>query len=177
MKAIELAEMVGKDQFWIREDGTCIHKTALVMGELGINVYIGPYCIIGYPSEYKDKETVGNVSIGSNTKIHGHVTIDSGVINITTVAANCYLMKDVHIGHDAFIKHDVTISPGAKIGGHAVIGRKCNIGMNATVHQHVTIPEGCMIGMGAIMVKKEYIPYSKYIMNGKYLDVNTKAIQ
>lgn len=177
MKAIELAEMIGKDQFWIREDGTCIHKTSLVMGELGVNVYIGPYCIIGYPSEYKDKETVGNVSIGSNTKIHGHVTIDSGVNNITVVAANSYLMKDVHIGHDAMIMHNVTISPGAKIGGHALVEKNCNIGMNATVHQHVTIPEGCMIGQGAMMIKKEYTSYSKYIMNGKYLGPNTKALK
>ena len=72
-------------------------------------------------------------------------------------------MKHSHVGHDAIIGENVTISCGAKIGGHSVIGKHCNIGLGAVIHQKVTIPEGCMIGANAFIGKKtELNPHRKY---------------
>jgi UDP-N-acetylglucosamine acyltransferase len=119
------------------------------------NVYIGPYCIIGFPAEWKGKEQEDcGVIIRSGTRITGMVTIDSGGIKATEIGSNCYIMKHAHIGHDCQIGNDVTISCGAKIGGHTIIKDSCNIGLNAVIHQKQTIAEGCMIGMGSVITKK-----------------------
>jgi len=72
-------------------------------------------------------------------------------------------MKHSHVGHDAYIGNDVTISCGAKIGGHCHIGDGTNIGLNAVIHQKVIVPAGCMIGASAFVGKKtEMRPGYKY---------------
>lgn len=140
-----------------RYPGNNIHATALITPGviIGVGNYIGPYCIIGYPPEWKGfEEHEGQVSIGNNNRITGLVTIDSAVKDHTYIFNNCYLMKHSHIGHDAVIMDNVTISCGVKIGGHALIRESANIGLNAVIHQKQIIMDGCMIGMGAVVTKK-----------------------
>jgi len=143
-----------------------IHHTAIIYSNviLGENVYIGPYCIIGSNPEWKGREQDNKgVIIQSGTTITGMVTIDGGAITPTEIGANCYIMKHVHIGHDAVIKDNVTISCGAKIGGHTTVDKNCNIGLNAVVHQKCYIPEGCMIGASAFVGKTSILkPFHKY---------------
>jgi UDP-N-acetylglucosamine acyltransferase len=180
MKATQIATKCGIDNFHVNHEGTCIHRTAIIAHgvEIGRNVYIGPYAVIGYPAEKKGSEDAGRVLINDDVQIHGSCTIDSGTNGVTVIGHKSYIMKGVHVGHDAMINTEVTISPGAKIGGHANIGTLCNIGMNAVVHQFVKIPAGCMIGMGAIMVKnKEYKAYHKYINVGQELGENVYLIE
>lgn len=145
---------------------THIDKTAIIGENVIIqdNVYIGPYCVIGMPAEWKGKEDIDQgVLIKKGTRITGLVTIDSGVERITTIGENCYLMKHSHVGHDAQLKDNVTLSCGAKIGGHSIIESNTNIGLNAVVHQKVTVPEGCMIGASAFVGKKSILkPFHKY---------------
>jgi UDP-N-acetylglucosamine acyltransferase len=140
-------------------------------------IYVGPYCLIGFPPEirgFKDKNL--GVKIMEGVNIMGSVTIDGGSVGKTYIGANCYIMKQVHIGHDAYLCENVTISPGARIGGHAIIGRNVTIGMNAVIHQRVEIPEGCMIGMGAIITKNcKLEPYRKYVGVGRDIGENTVA--
>jgi UDP-N-acetylglucosamine acyltransferase len=72
-------------------------------------------------------------------------------------------MKMVHIGHDAIICDNVTLSCGAKVGGHTIVEKNCNIGLNAVLHQKIRIPEGCMIGASAFVGKKSVLqPFHKY---------------
>jgi UDP-N-acetylglucosamine acyltransferase len=148
------------------EDSTFIHPTALIGPDVLIekNVHIGPYCVIGYPAEWKGREEEGvGVLIKSGTRLTGHVTVDSGVERITEIGSNCYLMKHSHIGHDAKLGDSVTISCGAKIGGHTYIGDGCNIGLNAVVHQKVDMPKGCMIGASGFVGKKSIMKaFHKY---------------
>lgn len=143
-----------------------IHPTAVIGTNVIIedDVYIGPYCIIGMPPEWKGKEDQDKgVIIKKGTRITGLVTIDSGAEKPTTIGENCYLMKHSHVGHDAQLGNDVTLSCGAKIGGHSIIGNKTNIGLNAVVHQKIVVPEGCMIGASGFVGKKSILkPYYKY---------------
>jgi len=142
-----------------------IHPTAIIGDNviLGDNNYIGAYCIIGDPAEYKKYWSLpsGKVLIGNNNIITGLVTIDAGTEQITYIADNCFIMKHAHIGHDCKINDNVTISCGAKIGGHSIIDKNSNIGLNAVLHQFSHIQEGCMIGASAFF-KGESEPYSKY---------------
>jgi UDP-N-acetylglucosamine acyltransferase len=143
-----------------------VHSTAIIGKNVTIedDVYIGPYCVIGMPAEWKGKEHEDKgVLIKKGTRITGLVTIDSGVERITTIGENCYLMKHSHVGHDAQLKDNVTLSCGAKIGGHSIIESNTNIGLNAVIHQKVTVPEGCMIGASAFVGKKSILkPFHKY---------------
>jgi UDP-N-acetylglucosamine acyltransferase len=154
-----------------------IHHTSVIYPnvEIGPNVIIGPLCIIGAPAEWKGKETLnGGVYIGENTVITGLVTIDSGTHGRTVINDDCYLMKHSHIGHDAYLMNEVTISCGVKVGGHSFIGLGSNIGLNAVIHQKIIIPDGCMIGMGSVVTKKTDLqPHSKYVGNpARYLSSN-----
>jgi UDP-N-acetylglucosamine acyltransferase len=148
---------------------TYIHPTSIIGPNVTIedDVYIGPYCIIGMPAEWKGKEDIDlGVTIGKGTRITGMVTIDSGVNNRTQIGENCYLMKHSHVGHDAILSNNVTLSCGAKVGGHTIIGNNCNIGLNAVIHQKQIIAEGCMIGMAAVITKKLVTtPNMKYVGN------------
>jgi UDP-N-acetylglucosamine acyltransferase len=155
-----------------------IHPTAIIYEgvELGDNVYIGPYCVIGAPAEHKaywDKP-LGKVKIGDNCVLTGFVTIDAGTLDTTTLKEGVWMLKHSHVGHDAWIGSDVVISCGAKIGGHTIIGGKCNIGLNAVIHQKQTIAGGCMIGMGSVVTKKLItLPYQKYAGNpAKWISTN-----
>jgi UDP-N-acetylglucosamine acyltransferase len=143
-----------------------IHPTVVLGPNVTIedDVYIGPFCIIGMPAEWKGKEHIDKgVIIKSGTRITGLVTIDSGVEGPTIIQNNCYLMKHSHVGHDALIGKNVIISCGAKVGGHAVISDGCNLGLNSVIHQKVIVPEGCMIGASAFVGKKSVLePFRKY---------------
>ena len=147
--------------------GPKVHPTAIIgeSVEIGEGTYIGPFCIIGYPAEHKGywDEPVGKVIIGKNCVITGHVTIDAGTNHPTIIGNNVWMLKHSHVGHDAIVEDDCTISCGAKVGGHAVIHKKSNLGLNSCIHQWVIVPEGCMIGMNAAVTKKlEMEPYRKY---------------
>ena len=143
-----------------------IHPTAIIGDNVIIedDVYIGPYCIIGFPPEWKGKEDKDfGVLIKKGTRITGMVTVDSGAEKQTVIGKNCYLMKHSHVGHDAQLQDSVTLSCGAKIGGHSIIGENTNIGLNAVIHQKVIVPEGCMIGASAFVGKKSILkPFYKY---------------
>ena len=150
----------------ITENNTYIHPTAVIGPNVtfGPDCYIGPHCIIGYPAEWKGFEGQdAGVHIGTGTRVTGAVTIDSGVNRRTEIGPGCYLVKGSHVGHDAWLHANVTLSCGAKIGGHATIGPHCNIGLNAAIHQSVKVPAGCMIGAcGFVGKKSELKEFHKY---------------
>jgi len=152
-----------------------IHPTTLLADNVIVedDVYIGPYCVIGFPPEWRGREDLENkgVLIKKGTRITGLVTIDAGVDKQTTIGENCYLMKHSHVGHDAVLQDGVTLSCGAKIGGHSIIGQKSNIGLNAVIHQKVTVPEGCMIGASGFVGKK-----SSLKANFKYAGVPVREL-
>lgn len=158
---------------------TYIHETALIGPNvlIGNDVYIGPYCVIGFPAEWKGRETEDKgVVIGDGVRITGMVTIDAGIERATEIRQGCYLMKHSHVGHDAVLCDNVVLSCGAKIGGHAFIGKNTNIGLNAVIHQKQTVAEGCMIGMGTVVTKTLITePNMKYVGNpAKLLGKNIK---
>lgn len=159
-----------------------IHTTAIIGPNVTIedNVYIGPYCLIGLPAEWKGRETdCKGVIIRSGARLTGLVTVDSGADRVTEIGPDCYLMKHSHVGHDAILGKGVTVSCGAKIGGHTEIGKKCNIGLGAIIHQKLVIPDYVMIGMGGIVTKKSNIEsWNIYAGNPvKLLSLNTHLIK
>jgi len=136
---------------------TEIHPTAIVdpCVELGANVQIGPYAVIGLEGEIRDdRNKEGTVLIGDGTIIRAHVTVDRGTEgNATIIGPNSYLMTKSHVGHDVKTEEHLTLSSGAKIGGGCLLGHHVNIGLNAVIHQRLFIGSFCMIGMGAVVIR------------------------
>lgn len=161
---------------------TYIHPTAVIYPgvQVGENVYIGAFCLIGAPPEHDAFPTHGGgmVIICDNAHIDGMATIDSGTNTYTVIGAHSRLMKQCHVGHDAIIGQHVHLAPGARIGGHAEIGDYANIGMNATVHQNVSVAPGCMIGQSCAVVKtSNTLPFQKYVgVPAQRIGQNTPAI-
>lgn len=163
-----------------RFPGNDIHPTA-VFGPnvtMGTGNYIGPYCVIGFPGEHREKwgEDKG-VVISDNCIITGHLTIDAGIERPTGIMNKVLIMKHSHVGHDAIICSGSTISCGAKIGGHAFVGKYTNIGLNAAIHQNHHIQPWCMIGMGAVLpLKVTTQPGMTYVGNpARCIGRNKKA--
>lgn len=134
---------------------TFIHPTAVIGPnvKIGVGCYIGPLCVIGFPAEWKLNKNDKGVIIGNYTTLTGLVTVDSGGEDATQIGNDCYLMKHSHVGHDAVLCNDVTLSCGAKIGSHVFIADGVNIGLNACIHQKKIIASRCMIGMGSVITK------------------------
>jgi UDP-N-acetylglucosamine acyltransferase len=143
-----------------------IHNTAVIGNNVTIedDVYIGPFCVIGMPPEWKGKENEDKgVLIKSGTILTGMVTIDSGAERQTVIGNNCYLMKHAYVAHDCILGSSVTMSAGSKLAGFCTVGNKVNLGMGAAIHQKTTLPEGIMIGMNSVVIKKSKLEsYQKY---------------
>lgn len=159
-----------------------IHPTAVIYDNVTLEpfVYIGAYCIIGSPAEYKGREHMSKgVHISEGSRITGMVTIDSGTTDITFIGRNAYIMKHAHIGHDSYIGDDVTISCGVKVGGHCHVSDRVNLGLNAVLHQYVVVPEDVMIGASAFVGLKTFLNkgYKYAGVPAKELGLNVKKPQ
>lgn len=156
-----------------------IHPTSVIYDNvtIGDNVYIGPYCIIGAPAEFKENFGIDDkgVEIGNNVIITGNVTIDSGRYGKTFIGDNVFLMKNVHVGHDCTISDNSILSAHSCLAGHVFIGKNTNIGINSSIHQYSLVGGGSMIGMGSIITKKSVSPpFSKIVGSpGKKIGENT----
>lgn len=112
--------------------------------------------LIGHPPElrgWRPGDPCIAPRIHRTARIGAYVTIDAGAIQPTTIGAYTWLMKHVHVGHDATIGEHVEIAPHAVICGHVHIADHVKIGVNATILPHRTIGEGARIGAGAVVTK------------------------
>lgn len=112
--------------------------------------------VIGHPPEHRDwrpGDACLSPDIHSTARVEAFVTVDAGWKVRTRVGAGSWLMKHVHIGHDAWIGDNVEIAPHASVGGHVKIGHNVRIGQSAVFKPGVTVGEGARIGCGAVVVK------------------------
>jgi UDP-N-acetylglucosamine acyltransferase len=160
-----------------------IHPTAIVHDNviLGDNNWIGPYCIIGGPPEYPNRdprEKHGWVHIGDGNIFHGHVTVDAGTDedDSTNIGDDNTFMKGSHVGHDVVMVSNNTISCGVKIGGHSVITKHCTLGLNSTMHQFSVLGIGTMLGASSFFkgkTERDFTTWAgvpaKYIKDNEFL--------
>lgn len=112
--------------------------------------------VIGHPPEARDWDASKGMHaphIGREVRIEAFVTVDAGVFRNTVIGDRTWLMKHVHVGHDALIGRDCELAPGTVVGGEVVIGSNVKIGINATIRPCVKIGAGARIGCGAVVTK------------------------
>jgi UDP-N-acetylglucosamine acyltransferase len=130
-----------------------IHPTAIVHAgaELGTDVEVGPYCVIG-----------GQVRIGDGTRLMSHVVVDGR----TTLGRKCQVFpfaslgtqtQDlkfaggktfVEIGDETTIREYVTVNSGTnegevtRVGSHCLLMACCHVAHFCQVGNHVIMANG-----------------------------------
>lgn len=169
--------------------GNQIHATAVIGPgvELGEDNVVGPYAVLTGPCRIGDRNWIGaHVVIGAAPEIHGHepglpwgggpadagveigddstvrefTTLHRGTGRPTRVGDRCLVMNKSHLGHDAVIEDEVTLSVGTILGGHVDVGSGANLGLASVVHQRRVVGPGAMVGMGSL-VTRDVPPYAK----------------
>lgn len=151
-----------------------IHTNAI----LEDGVYIGPFCLIGASPEIKGYTGAQwGVVIRKDAKLQGMITIDAGSVRPTEIGA-AYIMKHCHVGHDAIVDDNVTMSPFASVGGHSRIWPYAVMGMHSVIHQHHELAPGAMLAMGCVLPKSvQTEPFTIYVGSGQRLRENTKLLK
>lgn len=115
---------------------------------------VDPTAVIGHPPEQRGYEGAGHQALVHDTaRIEAFVTIDNGTRWPTQIGPRVWLMKHVHVGHDAHVGEGSELTPGVVVGGFATIGRHVKIGINATILPYRMIGDGAQIGAGAVVTK------------------------
>jgi acyl-[acyl carrier protein]--UDP-N-acetylglucosamine O-acyltransferase len=118
---------------------------------------IHPTAVIGDPPEHRDHRWAGGPfyqpQIAESATVEAFVTVDAGIGQATFVGAGAWLMKHVHIGHDAAIGPDCELAPGTVIGGHAILGVGVRCGIGALVKPFVKVGRGARLGAGAVVLR------------------------
>jgi UDP-N-acetylglucosamine acyltransferase len=151
-------------------DGTKVHSHAVITGRtaIGAGSQVYPFASIGQrPQDVKFRDEPSTLTIGPNTTIREHVTINPGTKGghmATKVGANCLLMIGAHVAHDCELGDDVTLVNGATLGGHVSIGDGAIIGGLSAVHQFVRIGAYAFVG-GMSGIAADVIPFGMAMGN------------
>lgn len=147
--------------------------------EIGKNVSIKPYTVIGYSGfgfetdpitkkykiPLKRKEHKFKVIIQDNVEIGAGCVIDRGSWRDSVIGEGTKIDNMVHTGHNTVIGKNCLIAVGVTLGGSTTIGDNCFLGMNSMTKQGVKIANNVTIGMGAVVTKDITEEHTTWIGN------------
>lgn len=139
--------------------GNFISSTAIIHPnvELGNNVIIEDFCIIGAPIFGKEPQ---KTIIGDGAKIRSHTVIYNGN----------KIGKNFQTGNKVNIRENNKIGDDVSIGTHSIIEHSIVIEDNVRIHSNVFIPEftilknSCWVGPNVVFTNAKY-PLSKNVKN------------
>ncbi len=123
-----------------------VHPNAVLGGlpqDLAFNPETETWLDIGDGNVFRE-----GVTISRATKASGSTRIGNG----------CYLMNNVHIGHDCQIGNRNILASNVALGGHVGIGNRIFFGGGAVVHQFCRIGSFAML-QGLAGINKDVLPY------------------
>ncbi|MDE6267602.1 MAG: acyl-ACP--UDP-N-acetylglucosamine O-acyltransferase [Muribaculaceae bacterium] len=118
----------------------------------GNRIYQG--AIVGAdPQDFRWKGKPSFCTVGDNNVIREHVIINRGFSSDegTVIGNDCFIMANVHIGHDCRIKGNDVIGNGATFGGgvevdeNTILSSNCILHEGSKVGKWVLIKGGCRI--------------------------------
>lgn len=133
-----------------------IHPTAIIGPnvELGNNITIGPYCVLGQPGAIRDvPEKNGKIIIKDNTILQNFVSVMVGIEGITVIGENNLIMNYVNVGHDVIIGDNNEIGPKTILGGWSKLGNFNKLKIHCIVRNRIQIGNHNLVGMGSNVVK------------------------
>jgi acetyltransferase-like isoleucine patch superfamily enzyme len=108
-----------------------IHPTAIIYEgvELPTRIFIGAYCVIGYPKNGENPKMTTSISEGANIRSH------------TIIYEGNKIGQGFSTGHHVCIREENTIGDNVSIGTLTCIEHHIEIGSNSRIHSQVFIPE------------------------------------
>lgn len=177
-----------------------IHPTVIIEGDvqLGDDNEIGPYTVLYGPLKIGNRNlisphvTIGTpgedtrnprydvsecpIEIGDDNIIREYAGIQKPCYrDVTRIGNRVFVMRGVHVPHDALIHDDAILTPMVVLGGVVRVLAGANLGLGCTIHQYSIVGHYTMIAMGA-NVTKNVRPFVKYIP-GKPPSLNDYAIR
>lgn len=150
-----------------------IAETAIIYGnvELGVNVTIEDYCIIGYPPRGKENGEL-KTAIGDNSVIRSH----------TVIYAGNSIGRNFQTGNKANIRELNTIGNDVSAGTLSVLEHHIKIEDGVRIHTQVFVPEYTVLekeswlGPNVVLTNARY-PRSPDVKNSlKGVHLHEKAI-
>ena len=151
-------------------DRVVLEASVVVAGitKIGPDTRIYPFASIGHaPQDMKYRGEASTLSIGANTTIREHVTVNPGTEGggmATSVGDHCLLMVGSHVAHDCRVGNYVIMANNATLAGHVHVEEYAIIGGLSAVHQFCRIGKHAMVG-GMSGVENDVIPYGSVMGN------------
>jgi UDP-N-acetylglucosamine acyltransferase len=137
------------------------HVTVKGNTTLGARNFVGQGAVVGAdPQDRRYKGEPTYLSVGDDNVIREYVTIHraSGEGKRTTVGNRCFLMAQVHLGHNVTIHDDVTMANLVGCSGYVTVESMVTIGGMTGIHQWVRIGKLAMVG-GMSRIVRDVPPY------------------
>ncbi len=162
-------------------DGTILDSHVTIKGgtRIGARNTIFQGAILGGPPQdrrYKDEPTF--LTVGDDNVFREFVTIHraTGEGKATKVGNRCFIMANVHLGHNCDVHDDVTITNNVGCAGHVTIESLANLGGMTGVHQWVRIGRASMVG-GMSRITRDVPPFCIVEGDNKIWDINAIGLR
>ena len=157
--------------------GCVVHAYAVIkkFSVLGAGVVVHSFAVIGDTPQFLkfDPATISGVKIGSGTVVREHVTINRSIYpgEFTTIGARCFIMANVHVGHDSLLGDDVVIANNVMLAGHVTVGSHAFLGGGAGFHQFCRIGEGAVVS-GLSRIAQDIPPFAMAAERNEIIGLN-----
>ncbi len=128
---------------------------------LGRDCHVHAGVILGHTPMVRGEVTrASGVEVGDRTVFFPHVTVERGhgEGERTRLGADCFIMTEVHIGHNSVLGEKVTLASGVALGGFSVVEDWAFLGGGAVQHQHVRVGRLAMVG-GNVRIIQDVPPF------------------
>ncbi len=162
--------------------GCVIHAYAVVKKQsvLGDGVVVHSFAVIGDAPQFLkfDPSTVSAVHVGAGTVVREHATINRSIHagKATIIGARCFVMANVHVGHDCAVADDVVMANNVMLAGHVTVGRHTFIGGGAGIHQFCRIGEGVVVS-GLTRMAQDIPPFTMAAERNEIIGLNLVGLK
>lgn len=163
------AQLLGNVQ---TSEGVHIDSNAVLYGpvKIGSHSYIGPNCVIGFPTASELDELVGSHRRTRKglTVIGDHCTVRPG----TTIYSSVSVGNAVSFGHNVLVREKVTIGATSKLGTNVVVDGSSTIGSKVSVQTGVyictysTVEDSVFLGPCCVFTNDRYVTQKPFKLIG-----------
>jgi len=159
-----------------------VHAYAVIKKHsvLGDGIVVHSFAVIGDVPQFLkfDPSTVSGVRIGAGTVVREHATINRSIHSgkETTVGARCFLMANVHVGHDSAVDDDVVLANNVMLAGHVTVGRHTFVGGGAGIHQFCRIGGGAVVS-GLSRIAQDIPPFTMSAERNEVIGLNLLGLK
>jgi len=154
------------------EEGVYVDANAVLYGPItiGKRTYVGPNCMIGFPSSNELNQLIRSRKIKSKkpTLIGENCTVRSG----TTIYSGVTVGNDVSFGHHVMVRENVRIGARSKLGTNVVVDGSSRIGSRVSIQTGVyvctysTIEDGVFLGPCCVFTNDKFVTQKPYKLVG-----------